>query len=188
MLRSRHKSFTHADLHPTRLHLTLTPDASSSLPNSCTSLQALSSGTDSACTDPRFPERHDDRVYLAVAQRGRRHVMQRSAEAKCSAGRYAALCKPWPTGVGAIALVVTNVFMFMYALALGVFPQISMWGANLYTHLGLKTASPFSVYPVKPILLDMHSLIDVGIIAGALTAAMLTTEWKVRREDWRVVR
>jgi uncharacterized membrane protein YedE/YeeE len=75
--------------------------------------------------------------------------------------------------------------MFMYARALGVFPQISMWGANFYTHLGWNTASPFTAYPVKPILLDMHSMIDIGIIAGALTAAMLTTEWKFRREDWR---
>ena len=97
------------------------------------------------------------------------------------------LCRPWPTGAGAIALVVVNVLMFMYARALGVFPQISMWGASFYSHLGLKTASPFPPYPVKPVLLDMHSMIDVGIIAGALVAALLTAEWKIRREDWRGV-
>ncbi len=93
------------------------------------------------------------------------------------------LCRPWPTGVGAVALVTTNVAMFIYARALGVFPQISMWGASFYTHLGFKTSSPFAAYPVKPILSDMHSLIDIGIIAGALMAALLTTEWKFRRED-----
>lgn len=102
-----------------------------------------------------------------------------------SAGGRSFLLRPWSTGFGAIALVVVNLLMFVYARALGVFPQISMWGASFYTHLGLATKSPFPAYPVKPILLDMHSMIDVGIIAGALMAAMLTAEWKLRREDWR---
>ena len=111
--------------------------------------------------------------------------MQFEAEPKRSASKPFLLLRPWSTGTGAIALAAVNVLMFAYARALGVFPQLSMWGANFYTHLGLKTASPFTAYPVKPILLDMHSLIDIGIIAGALAAAMLTTEWKLRREDWR---
>ena len=102
-----------------------------------------------------------------------------------SGGLLALLQKPWPTGLGAVALVTVNVWMFIYARALGVFPQISMWGASLYSHLGVPTASPFKPYPVKPVLLDMHSMIDVGIILGALAAALLTAEWKVRREDWR---
>jgi hypothetical protein len=108
-----------------------------------------------------------------------------SASVSRPGGSGSFLLRPWSTGFGAVALVVVNVLMFVYARALGVFPQISMWGASFYSHLGLPTRSPFPAYPVKPILLDMHSMIDVGIIAGALLAAMLTAEWKLRREDWR---
>ena len=93
--------------------------------------------------------------------------------------------KAWPLGVGAMALVVTNLLMFIYARALGVFPQMAMWGSALYTYLGLPTPSPFKPYPVKPLYLDMHSLLDFGIILGAAAAALLAGEFKVRREDWR---
>ena len=95
------------------------------------------------------------------------------------------LARPWRTGFGAISLVVVNVLMFRYARALGVFPQMSMWGASLYTHLGLPTPSPFTPYPIKPLLFDMHSMIDIGIVIGALASAMLTGEWKFRKEDPR---
>ncbi|TDA70168.1 MAG: hypothetical protein D9V47_02690 [Clostridia bacterium] len=93
--------------------------------------------------------------------------------------------RPWPLGVGAVALVITNIFMFSYARALGVFPQIAMWGSALYSFLGLPTESPFKPYPVKPPYLDMHSMIDVGIILGALAAAMLASEFKLRKESWQ---
>lgn len=96
-----------------------------------------------------------------------------------------ALQKPWPTTWGVILLAVFNLLMFLYARALGVFPQMAMWGANIYSHLGLPTASPFTPYPVKPILLDMHSMLDIGVIAGAVMTAMLTSEWKFRRENLR---
>lgn len=93
--------------------------------------------------------------------------------------------RPWPLGVGAVALLVTNLFMFSYARALGVFPQMAMWGSALYSFLGLPTESPFKPYPVKPIYLDMHSMIDIGIVAGALAAALLASEFKLRKEAWR---
>ncbi|MGI9953048.1 YeeE/YedE thiosulfate transporter family protein [Moorellaceae bacterium AZ2] len=91
--------------------------------------------------------------------------------------------EPWPLGVGVLALAITNLFMFMYARALGVFPQIAMWGSWLYNLLGIKTESPFAPYPVKPLYLDMHSLLDVGIILGALGASLLAREFKIRKED-----
>lgn len=75
--------------------------------------------------------------------------------------------------------------MFMYARALGVFPQMAMWGSWLYNLVGIKTESPFIPYPVKPIYLDMHSLIDIGIIAGTLGASLLAREFKIRKEDWQ---
>jgi hypothetical protein len=93
--------------------------------------------------------------------------------------------EPWPIGVGVFALTITNLFMFMYARALGVFPQMAMWGSWLYNLVGIKTESPFIPYPVKPIYLDMHSLIDIGIIAGTLGASLLAREFKIRKEDWQ---
>ncbi len=91
--------------------------------------------------------------------------------------------EPWPLGAGALALTITNLFMFIYARALGVFPQMAMWGSWLYNLIGLKTESPFIPYPVKPPYLDMHSLLDIGIIFGALEASLLAREFKIRRED-----
>lgn len=93
--------------------------------------------------------------------------------------------EPWPLGAGIFAFTLTNLFMFIYARALGVFPQMAMWGSSLYNLLGIKTESPFVPYPVKPIYLDMHSMIDIGIIMGALGAALLAREFKIRKEDWQ---
>ncbi|GFN22141.1 YeeE/YedE thiosulfate transporter family protein [Thermanaeromonas sp. C210] len=91
--------------------------------------------------------------------------------------------EPWPLGVGVMAMAITNLFMFMYARALGVFPQMAMWGSWFYNLLGLKTESPFAPYPVQPLYRDMHSLLDVGIILGALGSALLAREFKIRKED-----
>ncbi|KKM11335.1 hypothetical protein SY88_08810 [Clostridiales bacterium PH28_bin88] len=91
--------------------------------------------------------------------------------------------RPWPLGIGAIALAITNLFMFMYARALGVFPQMAMWGSGVYNLLGFKTESPFVPYPVKAIYLDMHSLLDIGIILGALGASLIACEFKIRKEN-----
>ncbi|MBE3581972.1 MAG: YeeE/YedE family protein [Thermoanaerobacteraceae bacterium] len=91
--------------------------------------------------------------------------------------------EPWPLGVGVMAMAITNLFMFMYARALGVFPQMAMWGGWFYNLLGLKTESPFAPYPVQPLYRDMHSLLDVGIILGALGSALLAREFKIRKED-----
>lgn len=93
--------------------------------------------------------------------------------------------RPWHLGAGAIALTVVNLFMFMYARALGVFPQMAMWGSGLYNLLGIKVQSPFAPYPVKPVYLDMHSLLDIGIILGGLGASLLACEFKIRKEDWK---
>lgn len=93
--------------------------------------------------------------------------------------------EPWPLGAGALALTITNLFMFIYARALGVFPQMAMWGSWLYNLIGIKTESPFIPYPVKPLYLDMHSLLNIGIVFGALGASLLAREFKIRLEDWQ---
>lgn len=90
--------------------------------------------------------------------------------------------RPWPVWAGALAFAVANVLMAAYARGLGVFPQISMWGATLYNVVGIKTEAPFPQYPVTPVLLDVHSMINFGIMVGVLAAALLSREFKLRTD------
>lgn len=83
--------------------------------------------------------------------------------------------RPWPTWTGALAFALTNILMVAYARGLGVFPQMAMWGASLYTLLGIKTEGPF--YPVTPVFSDVHSMINFGILLGALAVALLSQEF-----------
>lgn len=93
--------------------------------------------------------------------------------------------QPWPVWVGALALGFTNVLMFAYARAIGVFPQISMWGAGLYNLVGIDVDAPFVPYPLEAPYLDLHSMIDFGVILGVLSSALLSREFKIRVDDWR---
>src|SRR4030067_1431344 len=74
--------------------------------------------------------------------------------------------KAWPLWAGAVALAFANIFMFAYARAIGVFPQLAMWGSQIYNLLGIKTDAPFTAYPLAPLHLDVHSAINFGIILG----------------------
>jgi len=93
--------------------------------------------------------------------------------------------KPWPLWVGAVALAFANIFMFAYARAIGVFPQMAMWGSWVYNLLGIKISAPFTAYPLTPPYLDVHSMIDFGIIFGAAIAALISEEFKIRKDDLR---
>ncbi|SMB91808.1 hypothetical protein SAMN00808754_0525 [Thermanaeromonas toyohensis ToBE] len=94
--------------------------------------------------------------------------------------------EPWPLGVGALALSLVNFFMFIYAArTLGTFPTMAMWGSWIYNLLGLNTESPFASNPLIPIFKDKSSLLNIGIILGALGTALLAREFKIRREDWQ---
>ena len=75
--------------------------------------------------------------------------------------------------------------MFIFARSIGVFPQMSMWGARLYNFVGVEVEAPFIPYSLKPLHLDVHSMINFGIILGVLIAAFLAREFKIRKDDWR---
>ncbi|MFA6564690.1 MAG: YeeE/YedE thiosulfate transporter family protein [Verrucomicrobiia bacterium] len=92
--------------------------------------------------------------------------------------------RAWPLWVGAIALAAANVGMFAFMRAIGVFPQLSMWGAQVYNLAGVKVDAPFTVYPLTPLLLDVHSMINFGIVLGVAAAALLSEEFKLRKEHW----
>lgn len=93
--------------------------------------------------------------------------------------------RAWPVWVGAVSLALANLFMFMYARAIGVFPQMSMWGSSLYNLVGIKVDAPFPAYPLTPVLRDTHSMICFGIMLGAGISALAAEEFKVRVEDGR---
>jgi len=92
--------------------------------------------------------------------------------------------KAWPLWVGAVAIALTNLFMFAFARAVGVFPQMGMWGAQVYNLLGIKVDAPFTAYPLTALHLDMHSMICFGIILGVGMAALLSEEFKLRKDHW----
>jgi uncharacterized membrane protein YedE/YeeE len=89
--------------------------------------------------------------------------------------------KPWPLGAGLAAMAVANLYMFTYARALGVFPQIANWGSSFYNLLGIATEGPF--YPVTPFHLDVHTMLNLGIILGAAATALAAREFKFRKEN-----
>ncbi len=93
--------------------------------------------------------------------------------------------RPWPVWIGALAFAVTNILMAAFARGLGVFPQISMWGASLYEAVGIDIEAPFAPYPITPVLVDLHSMINFGIIFGVLGVALISREFKLRTDNWR---
>ena len=93
--------------------------------------------------------------------------------------------QPWPIWVGALAFGYVNILMFIFSRAIGVFPQMSMWGAKLYNFVGVEVEAPFIPYPIRPLHLDLHSMINFGIILGVLMSAFLAREFKIRSADWR---
>lgn len=93
--------------------------------------------------------------------------------------------KAWPLWAGAVALAFANIFMFAYARAIGVFPQMAMWGSWVYNLLGIKVDAPFTACPLTPLYLDMHSMLNFGIIFGVAMSAFISEEFKIRTENWR---
>ncbi|MFC1917574.1 YeeE/YedE thiosulfate transporter family protein [Chloroflexota bacterium] len=93
--------------------------------------------------------------------------------------------RAWPIWIGALAFAVTNILMATYARGLGVFPQMSMWGASILNAVGIEVEAPFAPYPITPVFLDLHSMINFGIILGVLATALIAREFKLRTDNWR---
>ena len=98
--------------------------------------------------------------------------------------------KGWPLAVGAIALAVVNVFFYIYDRPLGVTGELSAWSDRIASGLfriqapallgvdGLAgcnlTAATGSWWTSEGLI------VDAGLIIGALVAAVLANEFKVR--------
>jgi uncharacterized protein len=98
---------------------------------------------------------------------------------------------PWPLVAGAVGLAVVNIAtLTIGGRPWGVTSAFALWGAKLFAALGIDVASwaywtaPAQATALRSsVLMDVTSVMDFGIILGALMAAMLAGRfapvWKV---------
>ena len=90
--------------------------------------------------------------------------------------QYDALfARPWPVVGAAVLIAVTNVFLFAFDRPFTASDGVRNWGDWIFTGLGL-VSRPDLVAP----WLYSGSLLNLGVIAGALAAALLSREFAVR--------
>ena len=91
------------------------------------------------------------------------------------------LTGPWPLAAGAIGLAVVNIAtLTIGGRPWGVTSAFALWGAKWFAALGIDVASwPYWAVPAQAaalkssVLMDVTSVMDFGIILGALLAAIL---------------
>lgn len=93
---------------------------------------------------------------------------------------------PWPLLWGALALAVLNFATLLLAgRPWGITSAFALWGAKIATALGVDVASwPYWSTPqaaaslASPVLADVTSVMDLGIVLGALAAAILAGRFR----------
>lgn len=101
------------------------------------------------------------------------------------------LTGPWPLAAGAIGLVIVNLATLLLAgRPWGVTSAFALWGAKVAQAAGLDVASwPYWTVPARaaslqaPVLTDVTTVMDLGIMIGALAAAGLAGKFA---PQWRV--
>ena len=91
------------------------------------------------------------------------------------------LTGPWPLVAGAVGLAIVNIAtLTIGGRPWGVTSAFALWGAKWFQALGIDVASwPYWTTPAQAaalkssVLMDVTSVMDFGIILGALLAAML---------------
>jgi len=101
------------------------------------------------------------------------------------------LTGPWPLVAGAVGLALVNIAtLTIGGRPWGVTSAFALWGAKLFAALGIDVASwaywtaPAQATALRSsVLMDVTSVMNIGIILGALTAAILAGKfapvWKV---------
>ncbi len=91
-------------------------------------------------------------------------------------GQYEALfARPWPVWGAALLVAVTNVFLFAFDRPFTASDGVRNWGDWVLTGLGVLSRSDL----IAPWLYS-GSLLNLGVIAGALAAALLSREFAIR--------
>ncbi|MGZ5199163.1 MAG: YeeE/YedE family protein [Telluria sp.] len=129
-------------------------------------------------------------AFITVVVEKRRHGKLVDARAQAGTGSTW-LHGPWPLVAGAIALVVLNfATLALSGRPWGVTSAFALWGAKAASLLGVDTAS-WTYWSTKanaaalaaPVSHDVASVMDVGIILGAMLAAALAGRYA---PVWRV--
>jgi hypothetical protein len=129
-------------------------------------------------------------AYITVIVEKRRHGRLVAPELR-SAQASPWLHGPWPLVAGAIALVVLNfVTLALSGRPWGVTSAFALWGAKAAQAIGIDTAS-WTYWSTKanaaalaaPVSHDVTSVMDIGIVLGAMLAAALAGRYA---PVWRV--
>ncbi|HYL79179.1 MAG TPA: YeeE/YedE family protein [Candidatus Acidoferrum sp.] len=112
-----------------------------------------------------------------------------AANASPAAGTWEALFgRAWPAVLGGLLLGILNVFEYLYQQPWGVTTEVALWAGWLGRVVGLP-AEALTYYGAQPAGIDLlkhlpwlsgGAMINVGIIGGALLAALLSNEFKLR--------
>ena len=127
-------------------------------------------------------------VATIVVERRRHGALQQIAGA-LDAPRL--LRGPWPLVGGAVGLAIVNIATLLLAgRPWGVTSAFALWGAKIVNALGGNVAAwPYWASPVQaaalraPLAFDVTSVMDLGIILGALAAAAIAGKFA---PAWRV--
>jgi uncharacterized protein len=128
-------------------------------------------------------------AWLSVVAEKRRHGALASGPASARDGGPPWLVGPWPMWVGAIALAILNFATLALAgRPWGITSAFALWGAKGAAALGIDVASwPYWQHQAKalaaPLSFDVTTIMDVGIMIGALAASALAGRFQ---PGWRV--
>jgi uncharacterized membrane protein YedE/YeeE len=129
-------------------------------------------------------------AFITVVVEKRRHGRLVPPELRTSsAARW--LHGPWPMVAGALALVLLNfATLALSGRPWGVTSAFALWGAKAASFIGIDTAS-WTYWSTKanaaalaaPVSHDVTSVMDIGIVLGAMAAAALAGRYAPK---WRV--
>src|SRR3989441_9135871 len=125
---------------------------------------------------PRFTRSGHGGCTRRCRQRRERRTTERTMNRNVFLLQYDALfARPWPVWGAALLIAVTNVFLFAFDRPFTASDGVRNWGDWALTGLGV-LSRPDLIAP----WLYSGSLLNLGVIVGALAAALLSREFAIR--------